>query len=64
MMHFLQALQDLRALEALEKKAGRDRVLEIIHHGLAYPLNLTEYPSDEAWLLGLRHRVNLALTAN
>ncbi|MDD3571611.1 MAG: DUF4091 domain-containing protein [Eubacteriales bacterium] len=64
MMHFLQALQDLRALEALEKKAGRDRVLEIIHYGLAYPLSLTEYPSDEAWLLGLRHRVNLALTAN
>ncbi|MDD4081055.1 MAG: DUF4091 domain-containing protein [Eubacteriales bacterium] len=64
MMHFLQALQDLRALQALEKKAGRGKALDIIRQGLDCPLSFTKYPTDEAWLLGLRHRVNLAITAN
>jgi len=64
MMNFLQALQDLRALQGLEKAIGREEVLSLINQGLETPLSLTEYPCDEAWLLRLRHRINMALVAN
>lgn len=62
-MHFLQALQDLRALEGLEKKIGRSAVLGLLNQGLEKPLSLTDYPVDERWLLHLRHRVNRLLAS-
>ncbi len=61
MLLFLQALQDLRALQGLEKKAGRDAVLALVNQGLNTPISLTEYPTNPQWLLDLRHRVNQAL---
>ena len=61
MLLFLQALQDLRALEGLEKKTSREEVLALIQDGLPAPLTLTEYPTKAQWLLTLRHRVNQTL---
>ena len=57
-MHFQQALQDLRALQGLEKKIGREEVLALVSQGLNKPLSLASYPGDERWLLSLRGKVN------
>ena len=61
LMLFLHAMQDLRALELLEELAGREKAVAIIQEGLDRPITMKEYPMDEAWLLGLRHRVNRAI---
>ncbi|MGI6686825.1 MAG: DUF4091 domain-containing protein [Christensenellales bacterium] len=61
MLLFHQALQDLRALQGLEKKTSREDVLALINQDLSTPLSFTDYPNDSRWLLDLRHRVNLAL---
>ena len=46
MMHFLQALQDLRALEALEKKAGREKVLEHVVNGQTLMKDVSDLQSQ------------------
>ena len=53
-----EAMNDLRALRLLETLRGRDFVLELIEDGLAEPLTFAKYPTDDAWLLRLRERVN------
>ena len=58
LMLFLHAMQDLRALQLLEKLDGRDAVVALIHQGLDREISMFDYPRDEAWLLNLRHRVN------
>lgn len=61
LMLFMQAMQDLRALQALETKLGRERVLALIAEGLPALPSFHDYPRDSHWLLMLRHRVNAAL---
>lgn len=61
LMHFFQAMQDLRALTALEEKIGRDEVIALIKEGLAELPTLEDYPVDDEWLQDLRQRVNHAL---
>lgn len=56
-----EAMQDLRALELLEKSVGREKVLSILEKGLKKPLSMVNYPRDAAWLLSTRHRINLSL---
>ncbi|MCU6712637.1 DUF4091 domain-containing protein [Paenibacillus sp. J5C_2022] len=58
---FREAQQDQRALELLESLAGRDKALELIEQGLTEPLHFKRYPSDMAWLLGVRERINAAI---
>ena len=58
LMLFLHVMQDLRALQLLEKLDGRDAVVALIHQGLDREISMFDYPRDEAWLLNLRHRVN------
>lgn len=53
-----EALQDLRALECLEGRIGRSRVLELIESDLVEPLTFKEYPMDPEWLLAKRQVVN------
>ena len=57
-MVFRQAIQDMRALQLLEKLAGRELVEAIIAEGLDEELTLTRYPRDNAYLHTLRQRVN------
>lgn len=58
---FTEGLQDLRALRLLEKKIGREAVVQMIHEGQEGALSMTHYPKDPAWLLDLRQRVNECL---
>ena len=57
----LEGLQDLRALQELEKKAGRRRVLELIYEEGGdpdrEPFTFREYPRDAEWICRLRMRV-------
>lgn len=57
-MVFRQAIQDMRALQLLEKLAGRELVEQLIAEGLEEELTLTRYPRDNAYLHILRQRVN------
>lgn len=61
---FMEALQDMRALQLLERLIGRERVLAMIDEGLEEPLTFSAYPRDAAWLLGLREVVNSAIKAH
>ena len=54
---FNEALQDLRLLQTLEKKIGRDEVMKIVNAGLERPLAMTDYPHSAQWLLDLHERV-------
>ncbi len=58
---FREALQDLRALQMLEAKIGREEVEKMIREGVDFPLSFTRYPRSAQWLLDLRARVNAAL---
>ncbi len=58
---FHAGLQDLRALKLLESRVGREKVLALLHEGLEKPLKMDDYPRTDAWLLGVRNRVNEAL---
>ena len=60
---FYDAIQDLNALRALEKKIGRDAVITLIHEGLNYRISMTEYPHSTEWLMQLREKINRYLAA-
>lgn len=59
---FTEGLQDLRALQLLESRIGRDAVLAMIQKDVGYPVTMFRYPREAAWLLDLRDRVNRKLT--
>ena len=59
---FYDALQDMRALYALENKIGREKVLELIDNGLSEEIRFESFPHDDRWLLGLRETVNKKLS--
>ncbi len=61
---FYDAFQDLAALKALEKKIGRDKVLEVLEKDLTKPLSFTEYPHDDNWLLSMREKINQMIKEN
>jgi hypothetical protein len=56
-----EGLQDMRALQLLEKKIGREKTLALLERGLKSPLMMDEYPRDAAWLLSTRERINKEL---
>ncbi len=58
---FLDAMQDLRALNLHENKKGRKYVLNLIEKGLDVPLNFKTSPHEAQWLLDLREAVNKEL---
>ena len=55
-----EAFQDHRALCLLESLTGRAYALGILEAGIP-PVTFTEYPTDAAWLLDVRSRINKAL---
>jgi hypothetical protein len=63
LMLFQHAMQDLRALNLLEKMIGRDKVAAVIHQDLDAEITMTHYPRNEAWLLKMRQRVNSLIKA-
>lgn len=56
------AMQDLRALEALETLQGREQVLRLLEECAQGPLTLTDYPRTPPSSTGLRQRVNKELS--
>lgn len=61
---FYEGLQDLRALELLEQKIGKQQTLEIMEKGLTEPLTFSVYPRGSGeWLLAARERINQALAS-
>jgi hypothetical protein len=57
-----EALQDLRVLELLETKIGREAVIELLEEGLEQPITFSEYPRGEQWLLSKREQINRILS--
>lgn len=55
---FHEALQDMRALQLLEQRFGRDAVLEMLEEGLEEPISLGSYPRNAEWILNARERIN------
>ena len=53
-----EALQDLRALELLEKLTDRDTVLNMLEEGLEHPITFDIYPKEAEWLLRKREQIN------
>ena len=58
---FREALQDVRALSALEEKLGYEAALALVEAGLDTPITFSEYPRSARWLLDMRERVNSQL---
>lgn len=56
-----EALADLRALAALEKKLGREAVEKLIYERETGPFTFRQYPHSADYLLDLRERVFEAL---
>ncbi|OAB40484.1 hypothetical protein PBAT_23800 [Paenibacillus antarcticus] len=57
-----EGLQDMRALQLLEQKIGKEQTLVILEESLAEPLTFTEYPRGGGdWLLATRDRINQAI---
>lgn len=58
---FTQALRDMRALEALAKKIGREAVYDIIDDRADMQITFSEYPKGDDFILSLREMVNALL---
>ncbi|MEH7087200.1 DUF4091 domain-containing protein, partial [Neobacillus drentensis] len=57
-----EGLQDLRALELLEQKIGKQQTIALMEESLSEPLTFTAYPRGSGdWLLAIRERINQAL---
>lgn len=51
------AMQDLRAMQMLESLSDRQTVLDLIDEGID-PIRFASYPHEDAYVLGLRERIN------
>lgn len=63
MMAITEAMQDVRALEALESLCSREEVLRLIESLANGALTLRRYPVESSFYQELREKVNLALFA-
>lgn len=53
-----EALQDLRALELLERKLGREAVVAMLEEGLEEEITLSVYPRETEWYIQKREQIN------
>lgn len=53
-----EALQDLRALELLERSTSRDAVIALLEDGLAQELSFEAYPREVEWYIRKREEIN------
>ncbi len=56
-----EGLQDLAALQLLESKIGREKVLNLIKTKVGYTPTMTHYPREASWLLQFRNKLNALL---
>lgn len=55
---FYDGLQDMRALQLLEEKIGKDAVVKLMENGTDEPITFSEYPHNASWLLENREIIN------
>lgn len=58
---FKEALQDLSALKALEKKIGYDKVIALMEEDIDFEIEFDKYPKSADYILNLREKVNRML---
>ena len=58
---FYDALQDMAALNTLEKVTDKKTCLDIIEEKGKHNLSFRDYPHSDEWLLGTREAVNSAI---
>jgi len=63
MVLITEAMQDVRALQLLEREWGRERVLELIASQAGKLPTVLDYPRDTEFILKLRERVNREICA-
>lgn len=61
---FYDGLQDMLALETLEKLTSREYALGVLQRGLEKEITFSEYPHSDEWLLETRQRINTAIQKN
>lgn len=54
-------MQDVSAMELLEKRMGREYVRALLQEGTKEKITFTSYPKSASWLLSVRNRINEAL---
>ncbi|WP_242615160.1 DUF4091 domain-containing protein [Paenibacillus solani] len=59
-----EALQDLRALELLETKLGREGVIALLEEDLQEEISLTVYPHSSEWYIRKREQINAVINNN
>ncbi len=55
---FFDALQDMAALNTLEKLTNKEECLKIIEENGKNSITFSDYPHDDKWLLSTREKVN------
>ncbi len=60
---FNEGLQDMRALQLLEKLTSREEAVRWLDEQWEKPITLRDYPRDAAWLLTFREKLNRKLAA-
>lgn len=55
---FTQALNDLRAMELLAEKIGREAVYKLIDDIAGMQITFSKYPHNDAFILSLREKIN------
>ena len=59
---FYDGFQDMMAMQLLESKIGREKVVELIES--KQPLKFTSYPRSAEWLLDTREKINQLIKEN
>ena len=58
---FYEAIQDLRALQLLGEKIGKEELVKLLEKDMDQPLTFDEYPKNAEWLLNKREEINRML---
>ncbi len=61
---FYDALQDMAALNTLEKLTNKQTCLDIIEGNGKHPLSFTEYPHSNEWMHSTREKINYTIKEN
>ena len=61
---FYDALQDMAALNTLEKLTDKKTCLDIIEENSKHSITFSEYPHSDEWLLNTREKINLKIKEN
>ena len=61
LMVLSQMMQDVRAMEQLAEKKGREYVVSLLEEGLSEPITFENYPKSDLWLIEMRNRINAEL---